>query len=135
MDYASLSGPELAKAFNAMAELVGRHKINKFKDRATGIRRCQEMAKIVADAKPTKPETVKKTTRFEERIAGTFIVGVAANSRREGTAAHGHYEAMKKFVDKSGGRASLADVLKNTSYRRQDFDWDQKRGHITVSKE
>lgn len=54
-NYDEMTGPELAAAFNAMARARGLDPIKKFKDRATGVRRCLAFASALE-----KSGTVKK---------------------------------------------------------------------------
>jgi hypothetical protein len=59
----------------------------------------------------------------------TTIEIVDPEPRAAGTKAATRFAEMKAYVDKHPG-ASLADVLRNTSYTRIDYDWDKTRGSI-----
>jgi hypothetical protein len=60
---------------------------------------------------------------------GVVVKSVAPNSRKPGTSAHARYDDMAAYVAKNK-KATVADVLSNTAYRRDDFNWDLERGSI-----
>lgn len=92
--YETMSGPELAKAYNAMAATrPGTKTVAKFRDRATALKRCKDLesavanggAKPAADAAATaasgKKKTGKTTTKKAGGITGEF--GFRSGSSRE----------------------------------------------------
>lgn len=66
--YQDLSGPELVAAYNAMAAMpavsgiVTVRPVTKFRDHATGVKRCSQMAALVADNGGVVPQVRPATT-------------------------------------------------------------------------
>jgi hypothetical protein len=119
-DYDNMSGPDLAAAYNAMAKTLGRGQVKKFRTLADGVKRCRELSALSA----------RKNSKAKFGV-DTRIQVVNGNPRREGTKAHSLYEKMASFVI-NNPNAPLAEVMAETGYRRQDFDWDRDRGNIKV---
>lgn len=74
IDFNAMSGPELAAAFNQMAAAKGAGAIKKFKDRATGIRRCQELAGTTTNVSHVSPgvSSVLRDIKFKSSSREAF---------------------------------------------------------------
>ena len=61
----------------------------------------------------------------------TFLkITCEGNPRAAGTKAALRFDEMRRYVQKNSG-ATLADVMRNTSYTKIDYEWDFKRGFIS----
>ena len=120
-DYDAMSGPDLAAAYNAMAKALGRGQIKKFRTRPDGVKRCKELSAMMA----RKNSKAKFGTELHIQV-------VNGNPRREGTKAHSLYEKMAEYSI-NNPKATLAEIMAETGYRRQDYDWDLARGNIKVA--
>ena len=124
----NLSGPELAAYYNELVKKTGKGKqVKKFRDRKTALARCREL-----EAVAVVPAAARKNSRT--KFGADIVIELIKedNPRRKDTRAHEVYGEMAKFVKKSGGKASLSDVMKETRYRRSDYEWDvdEARGNI-----
>lgn len=54
------------------------------------------------------------------------------NPRREGTISFKNHADMRRYLSKKRGKATVKDVLANTSYRSQDLHYDKAKGFIKV---
>lgn len=61
------------------------------------------------------------------------VLKVGENNRKPGSAAHGRFESMTKYL-KNNPKATVADIIANTSYKRGGFRRDVKAGLVKVSK-
>lgn len=94
------------------------------------------MAAKKATAK--KKATKKAAKRVRKNPFGSDMVIVASslpdeNPRHEGTKNYGRFEGMVKHVKKNRN-ATVADVIANTDYRRNDFEWDLERKVFQIKK-
>jgi hypothetical protein len=64
--------------------------------------------------------------------ATTVIKSAVENPRKPGTGAHARYDAMRTFVAKARGKATVAEVMAATGYRKDDFEWDVSRGYLVT---
>lgn len=55
------------------------------------------------------------------------------NPRHESSKNHGRFDGMVKYMKKHGS-ATVADVIANTEYRRNDFEWDLEREVFKTKK-
>lgn len=55
LEFEKMTGPELVATFNAMARANGLNPVKKFKDRATGIKRCEAVASLASNDAKGKP--------------------------------------------------------------------------------
>jgi hypothetical protein len=95
--------------------------VKKFRTRPDGVKRCKELSAMMA-RKNSK-------AKFGAEVRVKVING---NPRRHGTKAHALYEKMSSYVG-SHPDAALSEVMAETGYRRQDYDWDVARGNIKVA--
>lgn len=78
-------------------------------------------------AKKAKGEKAEKTPALkfghDKRISG--VVGVE-NPRRAETNGYSKFDDMQKFMKKNP-KATVADVIAGTTYKRNDYEWDLER--------
>lgn len=63
-----------------------------------------------------------------------FLEVLDPGPKRPGTAAYDRYRSMTRFVAKHGKKATVVDVLENTSYEARDLRYDIERGFIRVRR-
>lgn len=86
------------------------------------------MAQKSAAKNAEKKKVKAQIGEFGAKMAIGLVKGA---TRTPGTGAAARFEAMAKYV-KANPKATVADVLKHTPYRRDDYNWDLKRGNIKV---
>ena len=70
--------------------------------------------------KPPKPE-----------FGRDLVIKAITGSRRPGSGAYDRFEAMKKF-HAANPRASVAEIIKATGYRKEDYLWDCAKNNIAT---
>ncbi len=107
MDFETMSGPDLATAYNSMAKVLGRGEIKKFRTRTDGVKRCKEVSALMA----RKNSKAKFGSDIKLELYDKMLAHISANPD-----------------------ATLAEIMAATGYRRQDFDWDLSRGKFKTVK-
>lgn len=105
-DFSLLSGPELLDAYNSMAGVANRRpRTARFSSRAEGIRRCEELSRLVPMV-ALKGESPDQRRETEDRIIKMLA---DSNPRRVGTFAYRAFEAMMQSQTIGGYLALFAD--------------------------
>jgi hypothetical protein len=83
-------------------------------------------------AKKTRTSARKTTSKASTlSVRGrTKIVFVAPQPRRDGTKAAKNYAEMSRWVSRKKG--TVDQLLSETSYRAEDYNWDLRHGNIKV---
>lgn len=86
--YKDMTGPELAAAFNVMAAskaglALGSKVVARFPDTATGVKRCEALAKLVGTSSqvPTKSEKLTKTRKPVQASLGQQPIAIEFGAR------------------------------------------------------
>lgn len=100
---------------------------------------AKKTAVAVAEPAPVfaAPAPAKVVAPPKPKFGHDMIIDVkslpAENPRHEGTKAHGMWEAMVAYMRANPG-ATVADVIENTIYKRNGFEWDFDRGAFKVKQ-
>lgn len=153
MAFQDMSGSQQVAAWNAMASRAKRKglevsPVKKFKNHKIGVERLNKLEAKLATAGSASPASVAKKANGKKAAKATkastatkakfghdrTIVSVEdENPRFKGTKAFKLFEEMRTWVKKHKGKP-VSQLIEETNYRRQDFEWDLKRKSIQVQK-
>jgi hypothetical protein len=96
---------------------------------------AKKKVEVAPEPEPVKKKAAKEASEPRPKFGHDVrIIGVPdENWRREGTANFKRADEVMAFMKKNP-RASVAELIAGTSYRRNDFEWDLEREVFKTAK-